>query len=311
MITREDLKAHRDAVYSQQAEQAVEPAAEAPVTFVTPPPPLEMRPGPARKIDTNENRFHALKFALQTPIGNHRDALKAAEAYLRFLEGAPEPEPALAPEQPSGESMFFVGSNGSLYELKPEASPFHKAPQTMEWQTELSDLTNSYPADEPFVPPLGSGPEGGEMAEAFAAEPEPVVAVADSPLEEELFGLQIAAQDGPFATAEDCAAIGLPTTFDEVETVEAPFLRYNGDNTFGPEPTFEQVAAAVQEIASPPPPAPDTTDEPELTDEQVERAEERLATQDPIGAAEQRELEPVADLYVNRVPPRHRWPWMP
>lgn len=77
------------------------------------------------------------------------------------------------------------------------------------------------------------------------------------------------------------------------------------------DPTFEYVAEAVAQIASPPPPAPDATDEPELTDEQVERIEERLATPDPITAAEadpERELETVS-AYVN-VHPRTKWPWM-
>jgi len=177
---------------------------------------------------------------------------------------------------------------------------------------------------EPYVP--GTGPEGGDMAEAFAAEfeaPEPVIAVADSPQEdaaelvweaeqaevqsdadaaliEELF------EEGPHTPAE-AEAQGLPTNTDQLSDWLA--------NQPAPEaePTFEHIAAAVQEIASPPPPAPDATEEPELTDEQVERVEERLATPDPIGAAEhepeptpQRELE-TAGVYVNRHNPFKSW----
>lgn len=40
----------------------------------------------------------------------------------------------------------------------------------------------------------------------------------------------------------------------------------------------EQITAAVAEIASPSPPTPDASDDPEMTDEQVERVEQNFAT---------------------------------
>lgn len=59
------------------------------------------------------------------------------------------------------------------------------------------------------------------------------------------------------------------------------------------EPTFEVVAAAVQEIAGSPP-EPDASDEPEMTDEQVERLEEQ--TREALAEdAAPRELETVGD----------------
>jgi hypothetical protein len=330
MTTPEDRKAHREAVYAQQTDASTE------FVQVTEPAP-ETAPStpPARKIDTSENRFHALKFALQTPVGNHHDALAAAEAYLRFLDGVPEPAPA--PEQPAED-------------------------------VELADLTESYPADEPFVPPLGSGPEGGEMADVFAPEPEPVAfgrtayadipnpaphvtsamlngeggwldnpsrpeppvavvdswaaaehAISDEALVEELFE-EGAHDDADPVISPDFLALEPEQQAAILEAVlpaETPFAyepapQQNEWQTL-PEPeadpTFEHITAAIQEIASPPPPAPDATDEAELTDEQVERAEERLATPDHIGAAEERELEPTADLYVNRQT-RKIFPWI-
>jgi hypothetical protein len=61
-----------------------------------------------------------------------------------------------------------------------------------------------------------------------------------------------------------------------------------------PEPTFEYVAAAVEQIAAEPPATPDTTDEPEMTDEQVERLEEQTAAALAEDATHrERELETV------------------
>lgn len=57
-----------------------------------------------------------------------------------------------------------------------------------------------------------------------------------------------------------------------------------------PDPTFEYVAAAVEQIAAEPPAMPDATDDPEMTDEQVERLEEQTAA---ALAEDVRELETV------------------
>lgn len=158
---------------------------------------------------------------------------------------------------------------------------------------ELADLTESYPADEP-EPPVS-------VVDSWAAADH---AISDIALVSELF------EEGPHPevlTDAEAEAQGLPTNTDQLSGWLAEQPAPEAD-----EPTFEYVAAAVEQIASPPPPAPDATDEPELTDEQVERIEERLATTiDPITAAEadpERELE-TAGAYVN-VLPRHKWPWM-
>lgn len=229
------------------------------------------------KIDTEENRFHALKFALQTPVADYRDALDAANAYLAFLDG-----------MVTKPTRICVDA----------AAPYD--------DTELSDLTESYPEDEPVVAMADSPQESAgawletQFEAADAGEPAELDAwaaadhaISDIALVSELF------EEGPHA----------PEVF--VSDDHAESLR--PETSEQPEPTFEYVAAAVEQIASPPPPAPDATDEPELTDEQVERIEERLATPDQITAAEhepERELETV-DAYVNVHPTtRTKWPWM-
>ena len=222
-----------------------------------------------RKIDTNDNRFHALKFALGTHGLAPHEVTRQAEAYLRFLEGQPEPA------EPPQDSTFVP------------ADPVN---------VELADLTQSYSEDEPVIAVADSPQE--ETWELASAGP----AVAGELFEE---GGQVLEAADPSADREAFSAIA--ATSEESEVAALPMCEPAPEA----EPTFEHIAAAVQEIASPPPPTPDTTDEPELTDEQVERAEERLATQDPITAAEadpDRELEPAG--YVNRIP-RNKWPWMP
>ena len=76
------------------------------------------------KIDIEENRFHALKFAAQTLGAAHpAEVVQAASLYLDFLEGR------------ANHRADPVGTPGMVIE-----------------DTELSDLTESYPADEPEPP---------------------------------------------------------------------------------------------------------------------------------------------------------------
>ncbi|HAH11517.1 MAG TPA: hypothetical protein DCL48_15595 [Alphaproteobacteria bacterium] len=195
-------------------------------------------------IDTNDNRFHALKFALATSGLQPHEVTKQADAYLRFLEGQPEPA---APPQDS----TFV-----------PADPV---------DVELSDLTESYPADEP-------------------------VAMADSPVEEELFE-----PHPPAMTDAEAEAQGLPTNTDQI----LDWLSEQPDCAREPEPSPEiiavieapteaEITAAVEQIADPAPASEDASEQPEMTDEQVERTEDHWrAVSDQIDAAEQKELEPV------------------
>lgn len=231
------------------------------------------------KIDTEENRFHALKFALQfyhAGGATYDHVLVVADAFADFLDGEKHSADAGVSEEEVSEL---------LTQVSPIDTPFRGD------DTELSDLTESYPADEP-EPPVA-------VVDSWAAADH---AISDIALVSELF------EEGPhepqvFVSDDHAESLGLSPaeTTDWLAEQPAPEA----------EPTFEYVAAAVEQIASPPPPAPDATDEPELTDEQVERIEERLATQDPITAAEadpERELETVS-AYVN-VHPRTKWPWM-
>ena len=94
---------------------------------------------------------------------------------------------------------------------------------------------------------------------------EPVVAVADSP--------------------QESAGAWLETQFEAADEAGVEY-------TPEPEPTFEYVAASVAQIAAEPPATEDATDEPEMTDEQVERLEEQTAA---ALAEDVRELETVGD----------------
>jgi hypothetical protein len=114
--------------------------------------------------------------------------------------------------------------------------------------------------------------------------PEPVVAMADSPQDE--------ATD-EFVTlgeaAEDVVAQAIAVHDADTALVDELFTEQPAGHTEEPEPTFEYVAAAVEQIAGSPPPIPDATDEPEMTDEQVERIEAQTAA----ALTQERELETV------------------
>jgi hypothetical protein len=113
--------------------------------------------------------------------------------------------------------------------------------------------------------------------------PEPVVAMADSPQDE-------AADE--FVTlgeaAEDVVAQAIAVHDADTALVEELFTEQPAGHTEEPEPTFEYVAAAVEQIAGSPP-EPDASDEPEMTDEQVERIEAQTAA----ALTQERELETV------------------
>jgi hypothetical protein len=108
------------------------------------------------------------------------------------------------------------------------------------------------PAEQPAAP--GTGPEQGDMAEAFAAEfeadeePERVVAMADSPQDDEQ------AKPEPESDAP---------TFQTIGEIAA------------------EITAGVAAMAGDQPAAADLSDAPEMTDEQVERAEDTLAAAEP------------------------------
>jgi hypothetical protein len=109
--------------------------------------------------------------------------------------------------------------------------------------------------------------------------PEPVVAMADSPQDEVALH--------PVDALEQVLG-------DRIEPEQYEELRAICDEpvyvTESEDPTFEYVAAAVEQIAGSPPPIPDATDEPEMTDEQVERIEAQTAA---ALAEDTRELETV------------------
>ena len=101
--------------------------------------------------------------------------------------------------------------------------------------------------------------------------PEPVVAMADSPQE--------SAPEFPEGMKQ-----GVPDQ-DTMDWAEREAQDIPDEE---PEPTFEYVAAAVEQIAGSPP-EPDASDEPEMTDEQVERIEAQTAA----ALTQERELETV------------------
>lgn len=120
---------------------------------------------------------------------------------------------------------------------------------------------------EAFIPPAGSGPEGGDMADAFAAEFEET-----DEAEKDLSDLIFEDETDEPDEAEDYSC-----TLQE-ETADAP--------------TEQEITEAVVAIASPPPPVPDESDAPEMSNDQAERAEELLA---------ERELE-TAGGFLSRSP---------
>lgn len=195
--------------------------------------------------NTDENRFHALKFAAQTLGAAHPgDVIQAANLYLDFLEG----RLATTAEQAEAEA------------------------QELAKDVELADLTHSYPADEP------------------------VIAMADSPMEaeqivDELFGLE----HPPAMTDAEAEAQGLPTNTDQL----SDWLAAQPEPEMSPtlEAYAAEITAAVEQIADPAPVTEDASEQPEMTDEQVERTEDHWrAAADQIGEAEhepEKELEPV------------------
>jgi hypothetical protein len=100
---------------------------------------------------------------------------------------------------------------------------------------------------------------------------EEVVAVIDSP------------QDDPVG-----AVLMADSPFDVIAQDHAEELAANEFQSIGE--IAAEVTAAVAAIAAEPPATPDTTDEPEMTDEQVERLEEQTAA---ALAEDVRELETV------------------
>lgn len=143
---------------------------------------------------------------------------------------------------------------------------------------ELADLTESYPADEP------------------------IVAVADSPMEaeaivDELFG------GLPEPSAESIATMQI---IEDINAEVAVLTGYVNPHIDALEtPTEAEITAAVEQIADPAPVTEDASEAPEMTDEQVERTEDhwRLAS-DQIGEAEQepeKELE-MAGAYMRFKP---------
>lgn len=65
-----------------------------------------------------------------------------------------------------------------------------------------------------------------------------------------------------------------------------------------PEPTVEEITAAVEEIAASPPPEPDPSDDPELTTEQCERYEDTIREADRVAVSEpetEQQAEPAPE----------------
>lgn len=228
-----------------------------------------------KKIDTNDNRFHALKFALATSGLQPHEVTKQADAYLRFLEGQPEP---VAPPVEYGVGQMHYREQGTLGADPAQAD------------VELADLTESYPAD--------TLPDPHDLDLACTAA-QPVIAMADSPVEEELFE-----PHPPAMSDAEAEAKGLPTNTDQI----ADWLSEQPDYAREAEPSAElidvieapteaEITAAVEQIADPAPAIEDASEQPEMTDEQVERTEDHWrAAADQIGAAEhepEKELEPV------------------
>jgi hypothetical protein len=110
---------------------------------------------------------------------------------------------------------------------------------------------------------------------------EPVVAIIDSP-QDDLVGAILMAESPFDVIAQDHAEELAADEFQSIGEIAA------------------EVTAAVAAIAAEPPAMPDATDEPEMTDEQVERLEEQTAA---ALAEDVRELETVGGIPARRFNP--------
>lgn len=215
---------------------------------------------------TDETRFHALKFALQNFSGTPEEVVAAATLYYRFLTGAPDQAPEVA-EQPD------IGRPTQKW-----APPTALDTMVTESLAAAETAVSTFPGVSDFVdgqPVLASAEEDEGNAYAAWQETSPA-----------------------HITNEEAEAQGLPTNTDQL----GDWLAKQPD---WPAPTFEQVAAAVQEIASPPPPADsDPSDEPELTTEQCERYEDTLRAADRVAVAPKEpepEVKPAKAAWVDYV----------
>lgn len=153
---------------------------------------------------------------------------------------------------------------------------------------ELADLTESYPADEPIVAVADSPMEAEQIVdELFGDEPEPSFTVI--PAVEEIRTDWLSEQ--PDYAREPEPSPELMAAIEETEAAAAAYVA--------------EITAAVEQIADPAPVTEDASEAPEMTDEQVERTEDhwRLAS-DQIGEAEQepeKELE-MAGAYMRFKP---------
>ena len=248
-------------------------------------------------MTNDETRFHALKFALQyfdaLDIGAGPECvIQAAEMFNSFLDGR---DPVTAPQVQAEDVGPAAGPADEPNDWIDESFEATKG-ILADVDPELADLTESYPLND-WVSELPDEPV------AQADSPQEVPAAVDLSPEETQF----------FANIYAAAAEPQPEPEPEAFSVVMPV------------PTEAEITDAVEAIASSPPPAPDASDEDEMTDDQVERAEDRL--RDPVAnfqtqllsagqalssgsvLADASNTENSASPYVNVV--RTKWPWMP
>ena len=240
-------------------------------------------------MTNDETRFHALKFALQ-----YFDALDIGagpecviQAAEMFNSFLDGRDPVTAPQVQAEDDQVLAEGDALIEATKGILADV---------DPELADLTESYPLND-WVSELPDEPV------AQADSPQEVPAAVDLSPEETQF----------FANIYAAAAEPQPEPEPEAFSVVMPV------------PTEAEITDAVEAIASSPPPAPDASDEDEMTDDQVERAEDRL--RDPVAnfqtqllsagqalssgsvLADASNTENSASPYVNVV--RTKWPWMP
>lgn len=198
-------------------------------------------------------RIRELKAATPDFVEARDTAQRHVERHYGLIEEAEEALSRIREEA----ATAAAGLGSDILGGAPELTPRHAelpalADLPADEQAEVEAVLND---DAPF--------EGVEAA----AEADPLDPRQGSDVIAELIRARAAeieadnAEADPFVPAPE-------TGFADIDN--APFV------TLGE--VAEQITAAVAEIASPSPPTPDASDDPEMTDEQVERVEQNFAT---------------------------------
>lgn len=195
-------------------------------------------------------RIRELKAATPDFVEARDTAQRHVERHYGLIEEAEEALSRLREEAATAAAGLGSDILGDVPELAPRHAELPAlADLSADEQAEVEAVLND---DTPFegcaqADPLDPRQGSDVIAELIRAREAEIEAAGD------------AAETG-FADIDNAAGLPAPEPFVTLGEVA------------------EQITAAVAEIASPSPPTPDASDDPEMTDEQVERVEQNFAT---------------------------------